>query len=122
MKTKLILSLFLLSFSFVFIKADEYSNYREWEHEDVVAAYEEVSKEYAKGYGFDEVYEDRYFIKVNLEEGIYKVEVRDKVDSKFWGIAYSKFFIKFRYNPYLYNFDEGVLEWSWGSGVFYKKP
>ena len=28
----------------------------------------------------------------------------------------------FRYNPYLYKWDEGILEWDGYSGTFYKKP
>jgi hypothetical protein len=109
------------------LRADEYDNYQEWEEHDVVGVYVEISRDYAKAYGFDEVFDEgsssaRYFEKVRLEEGAYKIEVYDKVDTRFWGIRFTKYFIKFRYNPYLYNYDEGVLEWYGYSGTFYEKP
>lgn len=109
------------------LRADEYDNYQEWEEHDVVGVYVEISRDYAKDYGFDEVFEEgsssaRYYEKVRLEEGAYKIEVYDKVDTRFWGIGFTKYFIKFRYNPYLYNYDEGVLEWNGYSGTFYEKP
>ena len=30
--------------------------------------------------------------------------------------------MKFRYNPYLYKYDEGVLDWNGYDGIFYKEP
>lgn len=104
------------------------NNYKNWSHEDVVALYVEISEDEAKRNGFDESYPSyskvRYFQKCRLSSGLYEVEVYDRVDSHFWGIHYTspKMFMKFRYNPYLYNFDEGLLEWDGYDGVFYKKP
>ena len=107
------------------LRADD-SHYTEWEEHDVVGLYVEISISEAKNYGFDEVYGEgsdaRYFEKVRIDSGVYEVEVYNKVDSRFWGIRGTKLFMKFRYNPYLYNYDEGVLEWDGYDGTFYEKP
>lgn len=100
--------------------------YKDWDHEDVVGIYEEISAYEAFDYGYDMKFEDgdnvRYFSRVRIKSGVYEVEVKEKIDSKFWGIAYTSYFMKFRYNPYLYRYDEGILEWDGYDGVFYKEP
>ena len=65
----------------------------------------------------------RYFQKYrSLSSDIYEVEVSEKVSSKLWKIKGTKFFMFFRYNPYLYKYDEGILDWGGYDGTFYKKP
>lgn len=121
---KLFLLCFILCVPYM-VYADE-KNYTNWEHEDVVGIYTEISNMEAKRQGYDESYDDgdvvRYFTKVRLSEGKYEVEVSEKVDSKFWSIRGTAYFMKFRFNPYLYRFDEGILVWNGWDGVFYKKP
>lgn len=123
---KILLALMLCLVSIVpfsTLRADEYDNYEEWDEHEIAGVYVEISRDYAKAYGFDEGSSSaRYFEKVGLEEGAYKIEVYDKVDSRFWNIRGTKYYIRFRYNPYLYNYDEGVLEWYGYSGTFYEKP
>lgn len=106
----------------------DYDDYKNWSHEDVIALYVEISEDEAKRNGFDESYssypEVRYFKKCKVSSGLYEVEVYDKIDSKFWSIRYTspKIFMKFRYNPFLFKFDEGLLDWDGSDGVFYQKP
>lgn len=95
-------------------------------NEEVVGIYKEISVYEAMDYGYSEEFEDgdetKYFTKVRLDEGLYEVEVKEKVSSRFWGINYTSYFMKFRYNPYLYKYDEGVLDWDGYDGFFYKEP
>ena len=106
------------------VKADD--SYTDWDDHDVVGLYIEISKSDAQKYGFDEMFGEgsnaRFFEKARIDSGLYEIEVYDKVDSRFWGIRGTKIFIKFRYNPFLYNYDEGVLDWDGYSGTFYEKP
>lgn len=125
---KKIITLFILALCTApinHINADN-QEYQKWEHEDVVGIYKEISKYEAQKEGYDISYEDisevRYFNKVRLDEGLYEVEVYEKVDSKFWSVHYTQYFLRFRYNPFLFKFDEGILDWNGYDGVFYKKP
>lgn len=63
-----------------------------------------------------------YFTKTRVNSGQYKVEVYEKVNSKLWQIKGKNVYLLFRYNPYLYKRDEGVLDVSYRDGIFYKKP
>ena len=56
-----------------------------------------------------------------MDDGVYEVEVGDNPSSSLWQIKGSNIYMKFRYIPYLYRWDEGILEVSYGSGVFYEK-
>lgn len=102
--------------------SDEWDNYEKWEEHDVTGVYIEISENEKDDYYSVEEYDDRYFVSTKLKSGLYKVEMKDKVDSRFWGLAYSSLFIKFRFNPFLFKFDEGVLDWNGYNGTFYKKP
>lgn len=72
----------------------------------------------------------RYFVKVKLEEGIFEVEVRDRLDSDFYEIKNAEYrfndvrlFVRFRYSPFLYKYDKGFVKISnsFDAGQFYKK-
>lgn len=121
----LLLVFVMLLVPFTILKAEN-SEYQDWENEEVVGIYKEISVYEAMDYGYSEEFEDgnetRYFTKVRLDEGLYEVEVKEKVSSRFWGINYTRYFMKFRYNPYLYKYDEGVLDWNGYDGIFYKEP
>lgn len=125
MKRLNLLFLFLLSCTLIHAD-DEYNNYKEWDDTSVKGIYVEISQTEAQENGYDEYFTDgdgyRYFEKVKVSEGLYKIEVKEKVDSKFWGVAHTKLYIKFSFNPFLFKFDEGVLEWDGYNGNFYKKP
>lgn len=114
MKTTLIPSLLicLLSFHINSVEAQE-------EH-DVVAVYEKIDLDYGT---LDENGEEISFIlvKTNLKNGMYSIEIGDKINSTIYGVRGSDLYLEFRYSPYLYRFDEGVLEWSYGSGTFYEE-
>ena len=93
--------------------------YKKWDNHDVKGVYIEVEDEDDA----DIEENGRYFQKYRrLSSDIYEVEVSEKVSSKLWKIKGTKFFMFFRYNPYLYKYDEGILDWGGYDGTFYKKP
>lgn len=77
---------------------------------DVKAFYVEVSKAEAEKYNDYLEFDDRYFVKTKMRNGVYEIEIGDKIDSKFYQIRHSDYFMLFRYSPYLYRFDEGILK------------
>lgn len=89
------------------------------EEHDVVAVYEKVDLDYGT---LDEEGEEISFvlIKTSLKSGRYSIEIGDKINSYLYNVKGSNLYLKFRYSPYLYRYDEGVLEWSYNSGTFYK--
>lgn len=100
--------------------------YKDWDKHDIVKFYEkkEISLEYnSLDENGDDLYENNitYYIPSKIKDGVYEIEVYDKVSSKLLQIKGTKTYIKFRYNPYLYKWDEGILEVSYNSGTFYKK-
>ncbi len=125
MKTKLscykiVLMALLLSLPFLTAKGSENEpEYKKWESHDVRALYIEVDNQ--RDADLEE--EDRFFQKYRrLAKGVYEVEVNEKVTSRLWKVRGTSYFMLFQYTPYLYRFDEGVLEWDGYSGTFYKKP
>lgn len=83
--------------------------YKKWDNHDVKGVYIEVEDEDDA----DIEENGRYFQKYRrLSSDIYEVEVSEKVSSKLWKIKGTKFFMFFRYNPYLYKYDEGILDWG----------
>ncbi len=93
---------------------------RTQEEHDVVAIYEKIDLDYGT---LDDDGEEISFIlvKTKIDKGEYKVEIGDKLNSYVYNLRGTNLYIKFRYSPYLYKFDEGVLVWSgYGSGTFYK--
>lgn len=115
---KSFLFLILAFMSYFPVMASE-TNYKQWEKHDVKGIYIEVQKES----DYDVEKDDRYFQKYRrLSSGVYEIEVTDKVSSKLWKIRGTSYYLLFRFPPYLYKFDEGVLEWDGFEGTFYKKP
>lgn len=117
----------LLLMSLIFFTTTLFGQqYKEWEEHDVVKFYEkkEITLEYnSLDENGEEMYDNEitYYVPTKLKDGVYEVEVYDKVSSKLWQIKGTNIYMKFRYNPYLYKWDEGVLEVSYNSGTFYKK-
>lgn len=100
--------------------------YKEWEDHDVVKFYEkkEIILDYdSLDENGDDMYDNEitYYIPTKIKDGVYEIEVYDKVSSKLWKIKGTNTYMKFRYNPYLYKWDEGILEVFYNSGTFYKK-
>jgi hypothetical protein len=123
MKTHLLLILL-----FTFFSSDLFAqNYEKWEDHDVVRFYEK--KEMTLDYNSldkdgNDIYDTEitYFLPTKVKDGIYEVEVDEKINPKLWQIKGTNIYILFRYNPYLYKYDEGILKVSHSSGTFYKKP
>lgn len=111
----LILSLFLsinlLCFS---------QSYEDWDEHDIVRFYEKIELKSntldREGEEIEEIY-----VPTKVEDGIYEVEVY-KVSSKLYQIRSTNIYMFFRYSPYLYNYDEGILKVYNNSGTFYEKP
>lgn len=124
-RLNLLLVVFAILASVCHVSAQN-ADYTKWEKHDVKGLYKEVSAQEASQSWNVEVFEDgmtkRYFIPVRQDRGTYEVEVYEKVDSKFWGIHYTSVYMLFRFTPFLYKWDGGVLEWNGYDGVFYKKP
>lgn len=65
---------------------------------------------------------DDVYVPARPKPGTYTAELV-KVSAKVYGIRGTDFFMLFRYSPYLYTSDEGVVVIeSYGSGTFYAKP
>lgn len=90
------------------------------EEHDVIAIYKKIDLDYGT---LDEDGEDISFIfvKTSLRNGIYEIEIGDKITSTLYEIRSTNLYLKFRFSPFLYKFDEGILEWSYNSGTFYEK-
>lgn len=96
------------------------TSYEDWEDHDVIKFYGKIDLEYNT---LSEEGEDISIIYVpsKIDDGTYEVEVY-KVSNKLYQIRGTNIYMLFRYSPYLYNYDEGVLSVSYNSGTFYKKP
>lgn len=113
--------------SFVILSFNLFAQqYKEWDDHDVVRFYEkkEITLE---SNSLDEDGNDiydrtiTYFVPTKVKDGIYEVEVSEKVSSNLWQIKGTNIYMYFRFNPFLFRFDEGVLEVSYSSGTFYEK-
>ena len=113
---RLIFFSFLLSINFVGFS----QNYEEWDEHDVVRFYEKIE---LKSYSLDSEGEEieEIYVPTKVEDGIYEVEVF-KVSSKLYQIRNTNIYMYFRYSPYLYNYDEGILKVYYNSGILYEKP
>lgn len=109
----LVLSILLVLGSSVYCQ-----DFKEWDKHDVKAVYVEISSEKDA----DETFDDRYFEKTKLKPGTYEIVIGEKVNSKFWKIRNTNLFIYFRFNPFLFRFNKGVLDWNGYNGDFYKEP
>ncbi len=113
---KKIILLFFIFFPLVFLG----QSYTDWEEHDIVRFYKKINLDYnsldGDGEEIDEIY-----VPTKVEDGAYEIEVK-KVSSKLYGVYGTEIYIYFRYSPYLYNYDEGVLIVSYNTGSFYEKP
>ena len=94
--------------------------FREWDDHDVIRFYEKLELD---SYTLDEDGEeiDEVYIPTKIDDGLYEVEVY-KISSKLYRIQGTNIYMFFRYSPYLYSYDEGILEVSYYSSTFYEKP
>lgn len=98
-KSLLALVLVLLGRSLAFADgSDVRAFYVETERAEAVSRYDHLE------------FDGRYFIKTSLDKGIYEIEVGEKLDSKFYAIRGTKYFMYFRYSESLYKYDEGLLK------------
>jgi hypothetical protein len=101
--------------------------YKQWDNHDVIRFYEKKEITLDSN-SLDEEGNDiynrtiTYFVPTKVKDGVYEIEVSEKISSKLWQIKGTNIYMYFRYNPYLYKFDEGILNVSYSSGIFYKKP
>lgn len=118
-------------------------NYKKWESQDIVRFYEknqitlkkneyvdlnnDVLNEDGETFSkyrinYDDTYygELTYFIPTKVKSAIYEIEVNEKISSKLWQIKGMNIYILFRFNPFLFKWDEGILDTS--NRTFYKKP
>lgn len=100
--------------------------WKDWESTDF-KIYVELenchSLEEAQDYDLSAIEEDdRYFIEKSIPSGIYEVEVIEKVNSSMWKLRDTNLFLKFRYTPWLYKWDKGIIDTFAGKGTFYKNP
>lgn len=95
-------------------------SYEDWDEHDVARFYKKIELD---SYTLDEDGEeiDEIYVPTKVEDGLYEVEVY-KISSQLYQIRGTGIYMLFRYLPYLYNYDEGVLEVSYNSGTFYEKP
>lgn len=95
-------------------------NYKDWEDHEVVKIYQ---KQELPSNTIDKEGEDitEVYTQSKIKDGVYDIELY-KISSKFYQIRGSNTYILFRYAPYLYSYDDGILEISYNSGTFYKKP
>lgn len=110
---------------------DEVSDYdneywEEWEDTDF-KIYVELqgceSLEEARNYDSSAIEEnERFFVPKSIPSGIYEVEIGDKINNKMWKINFTNIFLKFNFNPWLWKWDEGIIDTFGGRGTFYKKP
>lgn len=95
-------------------------NFLDWDQHDVSRFYEKIDLDYNtlddEGEEIDAIY-----VPTKIDDGLYEVEVY-KVSSKLYQVRGTSIYMYFRYSPYLYNYDEGVLSVSYGSGTFYEEP
>jgi hypothetical protein len=144
MKSQQIKLLFIFLFLFISLSITA-QEYKKWEQHDVKGFYEKheinIAKNEYANIEYDAVdkdgnsiystrieYKDTdygefiYFTKTKISSGLYEIEVYEKVNSKLWQVKGKNIYLLFRYNPYLYKYDEGVLDVSYRDGIFYKKP
>ena len=111
----------IISFWLLIIPSLAFSqSYSDWDDHDVIRFYKKIDLDYNSldedGEEIDEIY-----VPTKVEDGTYEVEVR-KVSSKLYQIYGTNIYMFFRYSPYMYNYDEGILEVSYNSGTFYEEP
>lgn len=90
------------------------------EKHDVIAVYERIDFDNET---LDENGDEIQFVlvKKSLKEGQYKIEIGNRINSNIYEVRGTNIYLKFRFPPFLYTFDEGVLDWPrYGYGTFYE--
>lgn len=96
-------------------------SYKDWDKNDIVRFYKKIElPDNSLDSDEDELNREIY-VPTNVKNGTYEVEL-SKVYSKLYQLKGTDIYIFFRYSPYYYTSDEGILEVSYNSGTFYKKP
>lgn len=95
--------------------------WEEWEEHEIKQFYVEIDENDADNYYDAEEFGGRWFIPTRIQYGEYSVEIGEKIESRFYRFNGTKYFALFRYTPYLWRWDEGVLVSEGRSGTFYKE-
>ena len=137
--------LFTIGIVLLISSATNAQNYKEWDSHDVVRFYEKKQITLKKNeyinldnnalnedgetfskyrINYDDTYYGQltYFAPTKIKSGLYVIEVNEKISSKLWQIKGMNIYILFRFNPFLFKWDEGVLDASASNGTFYEKP
>ncbi len=95
-------------------------SYKNWKNHDVIRFYEKIDLDYLT---LDENGEEirAIFVPTQVKNGTYDISVT-KVSSKLYQVRGSNIYMYFRFTPFLFTFDEGILEVSGSSGTFFEKP
>ncbi len=118
---KMLIRFVIAGFPLILLNTVGFSQeFRDWDNHDVVRFYEKID---LNDYSLDEDGEeiDEIYQTTTIKSGLYEVEVY-KISSNLYQVRGSNIYMYFRYSPYMYNYDEGILEVSYSSGTFYEKP
>lgn len=112
----------MLMLAFVVGMTCQAQAWKEWDSHDIRGFYVEIDEDDAEDYDDAEEFGGRWFIPTRIPSGEYSVEMGEKVESRFWRFNGTKYFVHFRFTPFLWKWDEGVLVSEGRKGVFYEKP
>ena len=113
--------LFIIFILFLCIKIQA-QIYKDWNKHSITSIYEKIHLDSGT---LDDDGEEIEFVLVptKLDEGVYEIELGDKLGTNVYQILGTELFIKFQFNPFLYKWDKGVLEWNgYYSNSFYEAP
>jgi len=96
-------------------------SFKNWEAHDVMRFYEKIELEAFTLNEHGEEIDVIYVTTRGVKDGTYKVEV-NKVSSKLYQIRGTNIYMYFRFSPFLFSFDKGILEVSSSRGRFYEEP
>ena len=95
--------------------------WKDWESHDIKAFYVEIDEDEAEYHYDAEEFGNKWFIHTRIPNGTYSIEIGDKIESKFYRINGTKYYALFVFTPFLWKWDEGILEVFGRGGTFYKK-
>lgn len=107
------------------------NDWHNWESEEIKDFYieiecnssdeaENISERYSNGDYLEEY--GRYFIPTDVRNGVYEVEISEKVTNRLYKLRGTEIFVYFKWNTSLWKWDEGVMDVWNNHGSFYKKP
>lgn len=107
-------------------------DYHDWDTEEIVGFYVKLDDcetdeeaEYISDYYYEGEYIEEgwdYYAKASLSSGLYEVELGDKVNSRFFKIDGSDYYVRFKWSTSLWKWDEGIMDVWNNKGTFYIKP